>query len=128
MLAQTAQSRDVTHECSAAHDRNKKALPKSFDYEPKFTDADFPTSDALYWADYASESSGPIASYVDRIVWKRASDEYADYPFWGEDGISPKDVIQGAIGNCWFLAIASALAEKPQRLEKIFINRGNDLN
>ena len=100
----------------------------SFDGDIKFTDADFPTSDALYWADYVSEASGPISKYIDRIVWKRASEEFSDNPFWGSDGISPKDVIQGAIGNCWFLAIASALAERPQRLEAIFIDQGNQLN
>ena len=38
------------------------------------------------------------------------------------------DVRQGVIGNCWFMAAASALAEKPQRLEKIFLNTSNQLN
>ena len=92
------------------------------DEHGKFTDADFKTSDALYWADYASERNGPITAYNDMIVWKRASEQFSDNPFWGTDGVSPSDVIQGAIGNCWFLAMASALAEKPKRLESIFIN------
>jgi len=34
----------------------------------------------------------------------------------------PTDVRQGAIGNCWFMAAASAMAEKPKRLEKVFLN------
>ena len=38
------------------------------------------------------------------------------------------DVRQGVIGNCWFMAAASALAERPQRLEKIFLNTSNQLN
>jgi len=38
------------------------------------------------------------------------------------DGISADDIIQGDLGNCWFLAAASALAEWPGRLEKIFLN------
>ncbi len=35
----------------------------------------------------------------------------------------PTDVRQGALGNCWFMAAASALAEKPKRLETIFLNQ-----
>ena len=34
----------------------------------------------------------------------------------------PTDVRQGAIGNCWFMAAASAMAEKPKRLEQVFLN------
>lgn len=32
------------------------------------------------------------------------------------------DIRQGALGNCWFISAASALAEVPSRLENIFIN------
>ena len=44
------------------------------------------------------------------------------------DGISPDDVVQGALGNCWFLAAASAIAEEKGRMEKVFVNTGNALN
>lgn len=37
------------------------------------------------------------------------------------------DIRQGAIGNCWFLAAASAMAEIPHRLEKIFLSEEGDL-
>jgi hypothetical protein len=32
---------------------------------------------------------------------------------------------QGEIGNCWFIAGASALAEKKGRLENVFLNMSN---
>ncbi len=32
------------------------------------------------------------------------------------------------LGNCWFLAAASSLAEQPQRMEKVFLNNKADLN
>ena len=38
------------------------------------------------------------------------------------------DIRQGAVGNCWFMAAASALAEKPHRLEKIFLNQDGVVN
>ena len=69
-----------------------------------------------------------MIDYESRITWVRASEEFADYPFWGTDGITPMDVRQGAIGNCWFMAAASALAEKPQRLEKVFLDKSGKMN
>ena len=36
--------------------------------------------------------------------------------------MSPEDVRQGAIGNCWMLAAAASIAEKPGRLERMFVN------
>ena len=44
------------------------------------------------------------------------------------DGISPDDVRQGSLGNCWFLAAASAIAEEKGRMEKVFVNTETALN
>lgn len=46
--------------------------------------------------------------------------------FWGEYGIWPTGVHQGSLGDCWFLASASALAEHGARVEKVFANRDRD--
>ena len=59
------------------------------------------------------------------MQWKRISDAFpADegYSLWGDNGVSVYDIRQGAIGNCWFISAASALAEVPERLESVFIN------
>ena len=82
----------------------------------------FPTEDALYWADYPSEANGFMTNYERRITWLRGYNQFYNHPFWGSDGITPLDVRQGAIGDCWFMAAASALAEKPKRLEKVFLD------
>ena len=58
----------------------------------------------------------------DFIYWERASDKYPDYTLWGESGISPNDIAQGGIGNCWVLVGLSALAEYPERIYNIFHN------
>ena len=59
-------------------------------------------------------------------MWKRISEDFtADqgYSLWGDHGISVYDISQGAIGNCWFIAAASGLAEVPERLEAVFVNK-----
>ena len=82
----------------------------------------------MYWNDYDSEKYGSTASYEDRLDWKRMGTEYSDNSLWGDDGITPMDIRQGALGNCWFMAAASAIAEKPKRLEKIFHNNSGEMN
>ena len=62
------------------------------------------------------------------MSWHRAADRFPDNPFWGTNGITPLDVRQGAVGDCWFMVAASALAEKPKRLEKIFLNVNGETN
>jgi calpain-15 len=60
------------------------------------------------------------------ITWKRA----VDLPVLNKDGklaifyegIDPADVRQGILGDCWFLSSVSALAEKPDRIKKLFMN------
>ena len=60
-----------------------------------------------------SQANGSMAALEDRISWVRAIDRFPDNKFWGTEGITPMDIRQGAIGDCWFMAAASALAEKP---------------
>ena len=63
------------------------------------------------------------------ITWKRAAEIEGDHTLFGTDGaVNVLDIRQGFLGNCWFLAAASALAEKPGRLENTFLNNDNALN
>ena len=41
---------------------------------------------------------------------------------WGVKGVQPAGVRQGSLGDCWFLAVGSALAENPERVRKLFTN------
>ena len=54
------------------------------------------------------------------LEWARAQDIFPGKSLFG-DGISPDDIDQGGLGNCWFLAAISAIAEKPGRMEKVFL-------
>ena len=41
----------------------------------------------------------------------------------GKKGILPVGVRQGSLGDCWLLAACSALAEKPERVRRVFGNK-----
>ena len=41
--------------------------------------------------------------------------------------ISPNDIKQGSVGNCYFLAALSALAEEPNRVKEMFTTRHQNL-
>ena len=87
-----------------------------------FTDTTFPTSDAIYWADYIYESFSPIRVDADKSSWMRAGEAYPDYTLWGPDGVTSYDLAQGSLGNCWVINALSALAEYPERIYNIFHN------
>jgi hypothetical protein len=94
-----------------------------------FEDSTFPTDEALYYADSAddnpnsSKPSGPV-KYEDWITWVRASDsEFDNLTLFGDDYIKPGDIVQGALGNCWWLSSVTALAEIPGRVEDVFYNK-----
>ena len=57
-------------------------------------------------------------------MWYRISQVFpasSGYSLFGTDGACTLDDIkQGTVGNCWFMAAAAAIAEKPGRLEKNF--------
>jgi len=60
----------------------------------------------------------PSSNYA----WKRASEIYSQVDVF-HDGISPNDINQGELGNCYFLAVLSAMAEVPERVFSRFITK-----
>jgi len=109
-------------------DRNKNSFDDFYAINAgseKFTDVNFPTDDGLFWAD-AGEAGGDMAQLASWIDWKRVSDNsFPAHTFFGPDGkedITPEDIVQGYIGNCWIMAAISAIAEHPNRVENMFVN------
>jgi len=56
-------------------------------------------------------------------IWKRPSEMTNGTPdLWGANGVLPTGIGQGSLGDCWYLAAIAALAERPERIKKLFKN------
>lgn len=54
-------------------------------------------------------------------VWKRIPDVISN-PHFVSGKIEPGDILQGSIGDCYFLSAISALAENDFRIKNLFPN------
>lgn len=50
-------------------------------------------------------------------------DENAFLPISLYSGTSPKDVLQGGVGSCWFISALSIIAERPELLSNILVTK-----
>lgn len=91
-----------------------------------FEDRLFPHDKSSLIADWSEPAVQARAQEWKDITWRRA----VDLPSLNKDGklaifyegIDPSDVTQGLLSDCWFLSAVSALAEKPERIKKLFQN------
>ncbi|CDQ79018.1 unnamed protein product [Oncorhynchus mykiss] len=74
-----------------------------------FEDSVFPATDQSLF--YKTNSIGTI-------TWKRPK-ELCDNPKLFVDGISAHDLLQGQLGNCWFVAACSSLASRESLWQKV---------
>jgi calpain-15 len=86
----------------------------------KYTDNDFPSSRISLYRKMTSEKSKAWKKFV----WRRASEFMTEGPIKVfEGGITPDDIRQGALGDAYFLCALTILAEKPSRIERLFVTR-----
>jgi len=130
--ASTVQS--TNHTCFTAAERNKAPLDDfwtNYRGSTQYSDSEFtPDASSLHWTDisHSDGSTGSEGARWSGIQWQRAGDVFADHSLYGTNGVTPADVRQGTIGDCWFLSAISALSEVPGRIERIFHNPDNELS
>lgn len=61
------------------------------------------------------------------VQWRRAS-TFMKYPKLFTDGIDIDDVIQGELGNCWFLASITCIAERLDLVNKLFFHCSDEVH
>lgn len=86
----------------------------------KYLDTEFPpekSSLIRFW------NQADIVSQVEweRYTWVRLSDLFKDKTMAIFDDIQPDDIMQGNLGDCYFLSALSAIAEAPERIKRLFI-------
>ena len=111
-----------------------------------FRDSDFPADESsLFWRNYLYDNEMPQKFLNEVTGWARPQeildsinnphwgDQYkggegatATPNLWGTKGVLPAGTNQGGLGDCWFLASASSLAEHPERIMNIFTNTEYD--
>ncbi|EGD72049.1 hypothetical protein PTSG_00065 [Salpingoeca rosetta] len=85
-------------------------------YSVKFIDTEFlPAESQIFTED--SEYRDPDTP----IVWRRASEFFAgkDYDVFVK-GVEPADIKQGRLGDCWLMCALASIAEREERILKIF--------
>jgi len=86
----------------------------------KFEDKAFPHTESSlikYW---------PMADLPSRdrwatFTWQRLSDLFPNFTLLTT--ITPSDIVPGCLGNSYFLSALSALAERPERVRRLFVTQ-----
>ena len=60
------------------------------------------------------------------MVWRRGTEIYGGEARLFLDRIEPCDIKQGILGDCYFLSSIASIAEKEERIKKIFVS--TDIN
>ncbi|XP_069982093.1 calpain-A-like [Penaeus vannamei] len=86
-----------------------QALRTTLALEEHFCDEDFPADNSTIFFSERTEAD---------IAWKRPF-ELVDEPQMFIDGASRRDVVQGCLGDCWFLSSCAAVARKSKLIERV---------
>lgn len=85
----------------------------------KFVDPDFPCNQL-------SLGSGELSMSKSVVEWARVSD-FIDSSSLFVDGVGAGDIVQGALGDCWWLGAISVVATRDDLLYPLFVSAHSDL-
>jgi len=67
--------------------------------------------------------TGHIEEFDRRMEWRRPKEFFKGDFLLFKDGIEPDDLLQGELGDCWFMSALAALAERPQLVQRLFVTK-----
>jgi len=114
-----------------------KGIPKKKTRQGIFEDPDFPAANASLGGVTGDNANPNVAKYLEEMMksvvpgWARPCEmvgkDAMEYKLHGVEGepclfkhVSPRDITQGYLGDCWLVASFSALAEYPDRVRSLF--------
>lgn len=89
-----------------------------------FNDLEFPPNEKSI---LGFKNTPSYEGRIENLSWRR-SNEYFSENAVVSDSMSPSDIYQGQLGDCYFLAAISALAEHPKRIQRLFLTKKNHGN
>ena len=118
--------RSVNRSINENFDFNAILANKDNQYDD-WTDKTFSGKYMIQWDDmnvHPDNDQNKIL-YDHSTTFRKMSDVFSqdEYSLFGRNSISPKDAIQGALGDCWIIAAASAVATDPERIKNIFLTQ-----
>ena len=108
-----------TEICSRSVNR---LLNENFDFNKilsentgSWTDDQFNRDNMYMWEDMRVNEKYAETARLSDTTLKRMSEVFPmeKYSLFGSDSISPKDAVEGPLGDCWLHAAASAVANDP---------------
>lgn len=132
MLAQT-ELQAKKHGCQFAFNRLRGGPDADFydiqEGTTKYKHKEFQGKQMIRWNDNPHANGNFFKNQMKQAKFKRVfalnkQAKKAGNPLslFGTNGVSPNDIAQGDLGNCWILSAAGSMAEVPGRVENIFIN------
>ena len=117
------QTEAISHTCTASIER-LKAGPADWKSilgsGRQYIDESMPHSknEMVYWPSHPRRDELSFASFrVAGFAPPRGNS------LWGETGVVPHDIVQGDVGDCYFLSSAASVAEHPDRIKKLFLTQ-----
>lgn len=93
-------------------------------YGKSFVDLDFPPSELAIKGsnkpNAKSDGDESASAAVPAVEWKLPNEVFKTGAQLFAGGITPEDIQQGALGDCWFLCAIAALTEFPVLIEALF--------
>lgn len=91
-------------------------------YSIPFADKDFPPNLASLLSAAKSARGSSTFMYFSDITWLKPNDIF-DSGYELFINIDPSRIVQGCLGDCYFLSAVSALAEREKRVRAIFVTK-----
>ena len=100
--------------------QDKSAKASRLKLESKFVDFFFPNDHPTHYKLPVGDLARGKAQSPQRLVWKSLSEVFPNAEFIHDNKPRPEDVVQGKLGDCWFLGALATLANSPVHFESVF--------